>query len=798
MGEMPTLMELGAGNLEQSWATSDDPAKQLTSSKEAVTPVLLRAKDIQVDGPEHGITEAKCQEGQLDFKPQVMEASAEIVEHQAGETEAEEGRDKDESRGSSSDYKELVRGNIGTALSDAAQFQEGQHDTPLLQIDEARCKSSQQPAPGTAGHEPQESDGQQKDPVEQASRCEASDSIARSADCQGRVTDAKPTLPRTHPASETTQNEASTPSDAGREEFTGLRITNRCIPAEVWSKEIRCAKRRIVPMCKVQQLGRSVHDHDRVVIGVLYARLGVQRFANGVDYAQWGITDLADPEPRRVTLQLRGQSMTYWLKGPQSAKMQRGAVIAVMNPAFVSGDDQSGVGHQVGGRTAGCEHILRVGRHEQIAKLGDCPSLGMCAVRKCQMPCNADIGERFCTLHLTEVYAEKSQRVAAGGGASGSLMSVIKGLHQVKQKRTLHKSHVVEEELRDAKELADRAEAAKRMRPAVALELDKRRFISSEANDDYVRSIVKGMKPDRHDSFQTPVLGRGLENETTIELDLLNMDADELKQGERMLQQRAEILERKAIEDEEQIVVVHHTFKRKPVSLPDKATAQAKKRSLCELVESGNLRLARKGKSTSLVSPGQSCPQTSKGTKKTSGQSSSRVSPGDRVLPRSKPEIPNESSLNKSRNNQELPVQTSSKRRRLGSQTASNAIPSQVPLKRSPDTQAMEAAESRIRELAATIGNSNAILKALELSDKIPVTALSEEMASHLYWAVGNFALQGEPRDDVQSLARSLRRRWRLADSEIVLKRHQKGTLAGQSSSRPEASSSVLHAEGGA
>lgn len=408
--------------------------------------------------------------------------------------------------------------------------------------------------------------------------------------------------------------------------------------------------------------------------------------------------------------------------------MQRGALIAVLSPALVPRDNQSGV--------ADCEHILRVFRPEHIVKLGDCPSLAMCAAPGCQMPCNADKGRRFCIVHSPDTYKPKQVAIV-----SGSLKSLIQGL---KQKRTIDKANDIEEEQCDANKVADPAEAAKRMKPNVALELDKRRFASSAANNDYVRAIRGGMMQDKQNSFQMPVLGRGLQNNNVIEWDFFDMDTDERRQGERMLEQCAKLLDRKANRDEACPTSGHQTTKQNPVSLPHKLPAEAKRRSPCE----------------------------------------------------------DESRLNLK--TEELSVQSLSKRRRAAGQPASNATPSHAPLKRSPNMQAMKAAESRIRELAATNGNADAIRKSLELSDKIPVTALSEQMASHLYWAVGNYAKQGEPRDDIRRLTHSLRRRWRLADSEIGLRWQQTSTppamnaVAGKHSSRPEACPSVLHADAGA
>merc|ERR1719277_1575135 len=69
----------------------------------------------------------------------------------------------------------------------------------------------------------------------------------------------------------------------------------------------------------------------------------------------------------------------------------------------------------------------------------------------------------------------------------------------------------------------DREDRAKRVRTDAALRLDDRRFNHAQAKEDYVRNICLRPRQDSEGGKSTsrvPVLGRGLEDEDGLEIEL--------------------------------------------------------------------------------------------------------------------------------------------------------------------------------------------------------------------------------------------------------------------------------------
>lgn len=303
-----------------------------------------------------------------------------------------------------------------------------------------------------------------------------------------------------------------------REEFTGLRITKRCVPAAVWSKEIRSGERprQIVPFSRLADLGRGLQVRDRVVIGVLYERSHGLLHLRGEPYMEWRLTDLADPEPRRLMLHLRREACRHWRTSHVGAAAKRGSIFAILNPKLDdlpsrrSGDDQAPVVHVVA--------------QSQLIKLGDCPSLGTCEMRGCGMPCNADVSERFCALHMRLTYASKRGRSHTGGNNLAHL------LIEPKHKKRL--GPVFSEEAPPP----DHADKAKSNRTDMAMQLDGRRFLNVKANDNYVNSICSGARPDQTDTSLMPMLGRAFHGKEEMELDIATLRTDEKSKAERMLE----------------------------------------------------------------------------------------------------------------------------------------------------------------------------------------------------------------------------------------------------------------------
>lgn len=184
----------------------------------------------------------------------------------------------------------------------------------------------------------------------------------------------------------------------------------------------------------------------------------------------------------------------------------------------------------------GSEPIVRVERASQLHKLGESPSLGTCDMKGCPQPCNLDLGDRFCHMHLSRVYADKPGRMAAGGGASRSMPSSdLSRKNNVPKQRTV--APVPAED--GDEEVSRQKDGAKLVKTKVAVQFDDRRFHHSDANRDYVRSICTGSRPDGKETSRVPVLGRGLEGQGDLELDLATVDLDEGRKAQRMLEQRA-------------------------------------------------------------------------------------------------------------------------------------------------------------------------------------------------------------------------------------------------------------------
>lgn len=339
----------------------------------------------------------------------------------------------------------------------------------------------------------------------------------------------------TPPANESKGGAASTPADAvsdrtaeavrdapeEREEFTGLRIEARCVPAAHWAQEIRGRGRTVLPFSRLVELAGRRPQGDRVVIGVLYERQGSQQLANGESFACWGLTDLAKPRPRHLLLHLRGQAFVHWRTGQAAAGATRGSVMALLNPVIVQ---EGGSG---GGATA--HPVARVERAAQIFKLGNCPTLGTCCIRHCQQPCNASDGSRFCQVHMGVAYSMKPVRNLTGGidAATAALLKSCPGA----QKRARRPPPELEPE--EASE--DAVEDAKRLKTDMAMVFNARRLHHSDAKDSYVRSILAGARPDREALSHVPVLGRGLESAGGIEMDFSTMATDDKLKAERIL-----------------------------------------------------------------------------------------------------------------------------------------------------------------------------------------------------------------------------------------------------------------------
>jgi len=334
------------------------------------------------------------------------------------------------------------------------------------------------------------------------------------------------TKPAPHEASKQALGQSSKPKVAAedqedREEFSGFRIQKRTLPAAGWSQEVREGgenkrPRQVLSFRHLCELGRRKQDSDYIVIGILFEKVN-QEFGNGETFARWSLTDLGKPEPRCLDLHLVGDAFWKWRRGDKLASATRGSIFALLNPTLID----------VGTKPRSSVFALRMEKSASILKLGECPSLGLCEMKRCNKPCNADRRERFCSTHLNLAYAEKSGRSSMGGNINAHLLNLAGS----KRKAPLLQKDENEPGLVDAQ---------KRVKTMVALEFDDRRLTSHQANANYVNAIRHGARPDQNETSRVPVLGRAFNGKDDMDLDISTLDSDEKSKAMRMIEQRAE------------------------------------------------------------------------------------------------------------------------------------------------------------------------------------------------------------------------------------------------------------------
>ncbi|CAK0850688.1 unnamed protein product [Prorocentrum cordatum] len=339
-----------------------------------------------------------------------------------------------------------------------------------------------------------------------------------------------PQAPQAAPRCPAAEKENCRPTADDREEFSRLRITARQVDPLLWSQEIRGKHRLVVPLSRLGPLRAKQQSQDRVVIAVLYESRPAEKLANGQLFSCWRLTDLGEPKPRCLDVRLRSEAFNHWRTRQPAASVTRGSIFAVMNPALM---EEAGPGKPA---------VVDVLRAAQLMKIGECPSLGLCEMRRCSLPCNADRAERFCNHHLSLAYADKDHRIIANGGLQSKDRPV--------QKRTKALQPLPPPEPEEAAE--GRAEDAKQARIAeLALSLDGRRVHHSRAKDNYVNSIAHGKVSGDASGTRTlscsssnvPVLGRGLSDDRAFDLDIELVSSGEKRKAERLMEERAERLE---------------------------------------------------------------------------------------------------------------------------------------------------------------------------------------------------------------------------------------------------------------
>lgn len=176
--------------------------------------------------------------------------------------------------------------------------------------------------------------------------------------------------------------------DASTENWSGLRISNRCL-----GREKLDAAMRGKDLVKLDHLGSlSASGRNQVVIGVLTTK-SAKVSVKGETYAEWTLTDLE----RSVTLVLRDRAVEFWVDptGPSTSKAVAGSILAVLNP-----------------QATGRSNAMMVTFESQVIKLGTCPALGYCAALgaeglPCREPINAEAGGHLCAKHAAMSHGER-------------------------------------------------------------------------------------------------------------------------------------------------------------------------------------------------------------------------------------------------------------------------------------------------------------------------------------------------------------------------------------------------------
>lgn len=476
------------------------------------------------------------------------------------------------------------------------------------------------------------------------------------------------------------------------EQFSGFRITNRCFTAAQVAAQLQGV--RVLRFPKLAEL-RKRAECNRVVIGVLYS-CGTGRLGNGELYMKWCLTDLAEPEPGRLIVQLRGRAYEHWRKPTAVKVSERQSIFAIMNPREPLLEND--------------EWTVRVENPNQLAKLGACPSLRLCDMKGCQLPCNVELRDRFCKMHLSLAYANKGGRGLTGGNLLANL------LEKAPKRKPRPQGEVDEDE---EKEVAvERAESAKRVKTAVAMQLDERRFLTFEANDNYLRSIKEGSRADDSDTSRVPVLGRAFKEDSSLELDMATVDLGDKGKAnrviERMVEKRAE---RRVVDDcppENDLhlgIASRQTVTSTKVQASSTGSKKAPKKSLVDLME--DLRGRKAARRAGVASEGRA---------------------------------------------RDRQVNTQPKEQPAASSSGSVSQPPDD----IPHEQHVMTINKLFGDLSAAGSDIDRIKAVLDAADKLPISILEGPEGGKFYAAVGSLTMHSS-RADIRRAALLARRRWRSA-----------------------------------
>jgi len=319
------------------------------------------------------------------------------------------------------------------------------------------------------------------------------------------------------------------------------------------------------------------------------------------------------------------------------------------------------------------------------------------------------------------------------------------------------------------------------VRTTAAVQIDNRRFNTSEAKENYVKSICRGQKPASLETSQVPVLGRGLEEDVCLELDISTLETDERLKAERMLGQPVAPKLKKEVK----------SGSKRPISDASPAgasTKQVEKQSLGDLIKAATARkMARRGDlaheaEKRLRSAAAVAAISTKAQMETRPAADGDLDAAPRLEAVAEPTDQAASApvaMDESRAIEEGAAPSSGAQEQAeNGETLDETSPQVEPSSEQPSAPAAgapvqsDAAAPLDKDLAAELSaelvlagkDNNKIKKLLRAVGGIPANDLNTVSAHNLYSDIGRL-IQGSEREDVKQLALRVRRTLRLATS---------------------------------
>lgn len=282
--------------------------------------------------------------------------------------------------------------------------------------------------------------------------------------------------------------------DVDRIPQCGFRISERCVPTAKWDSIMQ--NRQYVPFTRAATLAnKTSSSKDFVMVGIVHQIRHLR--ADGV--VQWELTDLV----RILTLHLVGECfLAFGRGGKDHKKVVRGSIVALINPVLLPNKDRKSAepALQISRQNVSLEKALNDGAKCQVIKLGECPALGSCSGKMpngaaCLKPCNLDLQEPYCRNCRLHKESEGKKDI----------------LHMLGAKKSV-----------------------------LAVQSIERRLGRSHVNDQYIKAIIQGRRPDSNFSSHAPKLGRSFQGDHgSQEVNLSFLPQEELQKAERMIEERA-------------------------------------------------------------------------------------------------------------------------------------------------------------------------------------------------------------------------------------------------------------------